>query len=287
MQPLCVPVITDGVVYEDYTISTDGKVVKVSTKEEIKPILKTYLAVRLTQKGIRKQFMLHRLVAFAFIHNDDPKTKTQVNHKNGDKLDNRIENLEWVSRKENIQHAFKTGLVDIQKKSGNDIQYDGQDEREECEVVDGHPNFKVFRDGRILNTRTKRFMKPQMRKKYPTVYLLNKTLVVHLIVAKAFVPNDNPDEKTQVNHIDGNTRNYNSGNLEWVTPSQNVKHAHDTGLTKCATRKVDQYDENGRFIKTFESLREAAKEVGCAWQNIQNVCKGKKPTARGYMWEYA
>lgn len=56
-----------------------------------------------------KKHKIHRLVAITFLANDNIK-KDIVNHKNGDTLDNRAENLEWVSNQENIQHAYDTGL---------------------------------------------------------------------------------------------------------------------------------------------------------------------------------
>lgn len=60
-----------------------------------------------------KRIRIHRLVAFYFIENPDPKRKTQVNHTDGNKLNNTMWNLEWVTPKENVQHAFSTGLHPI------------------------------------------------------------------------------------------------------------------------------------------------------------------------------
>lgn len=59
--------------------------------------------------GKDKRMVIHRLVALHFIPN--PDNLSEVNHKNGIKTDNRAENLEWVTRAQNIQHGFKNGLI--------------------------------------------------------------------------------------------------------------------------------------------------------------------------------
>lgn len=53
---------------------------------------------------------VHRLVAETFIENDDPIHKTDVNHKDGNKMNNNVDNLEWASRSENVKHAYANGL---------------------------------------------------------------------------------------------------------------------------------------------------------------------------------
>lgn len=67
-----------------------------------------YVAVNLMRNGIRRRKLLHQLVSIAFIENKN--NRRQVNHKNGIKTDNNVDNLEWCTSAENIQHAFRNGL---------------------------------------------------------------------------------------------------------------------------------------------------------------------------------
>lgn len=67
-----------------------------------------YPVITLAKNKIHKLVTVHRLVAGAFIRN--PQQKKLVNHKNGVKADNRVNNLEWCTQSENISHSYRTGL---------------------------------------------------------------------------------------------------------------------------------------------------------------------------------
>lgn len=111
----------DGEIWRDlfdgYQISNFGRV-KSHYKHTVhirKPfLLRFYLAVELRRYGKRQRPLVHRLVAQAFIPN--PDNKPQVNHIDGNKLNNHVSNLEWCTQSENIQHSLMVGL----KKSGED-----------------------------------------------------------------------------------------------------------------------------------------------------------------------
>lgn len=70
-----------------------------------------YPTYYLRKDSVTQCLLAHRLVAMTYLMN--PKSFPQVNHKNGIKTDNRVENLEWCTAKENMQHAFKNKLIPI------------------------------------------------------------------------------------------------------------------------------------------------------------------------------
>lgn len=79
-----------------------------------------YYEVSLSKNGVLKSFLLHRLIAIHFLDNKD--NLPQVNHKNGVKTDNRLDNLEWVTISENTKHAFDNNLGNFKENALNVLQ---------------------------------------------------------------------------------------------------------------------------------------------------------------------
>ena len=101
---------------------------------------------------------------------------------------------------------------------------------------------------------------------------------VHVLVAEAFIPN--PENKSQVNHINGKTLDNNLNNLEWVTPSENVQHAHITGLSKPAKgikNGMSKINEEtvmnicNLILENKLSVKEIANKVGTTYSVVQKI----------------
>jgi hypothetical protein len=108
-----------------------------------------------------------------------------------------------------------------------------------------------------------------------------KTKRVHFLVAQAFIPN--PMNYDQINHKDENKTNNAVDNLEWCSVAYNNAYGS-------RSKKINQYDLKGNFIKSWKSAAEAAKELKLKKaSNITSCCKRRKytNTAYGYIWRYA
>lgn len=95
--------------FSDYEASSEGVIRNKETKQTIKPFKQTngYYKIKIYKDHKPYTKMVHRIVAETFLGKSD----LEVNHKDGNKTNNRLSNLEYVSRSENIKHAYKLGLI--------------------------------------------------------------------------------------------------------------------------------------------------------------------------------
>jgi hypothetical protein len=117
--------------FEDYAINQKGELLSLKNNKQklLVPQMGNagYLYITLCKNNIRHNRFIHRLIAITFIEN--PLNKEQVNHIDGNKLNNHISNLEWITPSENILHAIKNNLI---KRSFKQNEMLGIRSRKKC-----------------------------------------------------------------------------------------------------------------------------------------------------------
>lgn len=213
--------------YTKYIISTYGNIKNTETGYILEKNYKTgYPTVLLTHKNISKTYRLHMLVAKTFIPNNNDKFV--VNHKDGNKINPKLSNLEWISQSNNTKHAYINNLY--KKKSVNNNNNNDYDSfiKLESKLILNYPNYSATLNGKIFSHNTNKFMNfTKMHEGYLRLNLKNnigeKKFLVHRLIAETFILN--PLNKPQVNHIDSNKSNNSVENLEWITNKENREHA--------------------------------------------------------------
>lgn len=161
---------------------------------------------------------------------------------------------------------------------------------------------EIIRSGDIKKNHTRKFtLNEQIKRtafdkdKYQIVALnkdgKSKMHKIHRLIAKAFIPN--PENKPQVNHIDGNPSNNSISNLEWVTNRENTIHAFKFlnrnekryKIEQFNNKKVLQYDKKGNLLNTYTTRAEASRKTGVNQSDICKCANNKKQTAGGFIWK--
>ena len=108
--------------FDKYAALECGNILSLRSGKHLKPITQKlgYKSIMLSQDGKRCVFLVHRLIAMSYIGRD-VRSQVQVNHKDGIKANNAVDNLEWMSSKDNVRHAVQTGLKDSQFANAREV----------------------------------------------------------------------------------------------------------------------------------------------------------------------
>jgi hypothetical protein len=336
--------------FPNYSVSNFGNIKNNKTNKLMRLNNKGgYFHISLINNQSKKSLKVHRLVALAFI--DNPEDKPEVNHKDKNKLNNNINNLEWNTKKEQAQHksigliyksnknkpinrldklsgevlekfnsieeagmwAFENKLTFNSHNGRNSIgncvnglsnsaygfrwEYEKNEDKTNEEwreikfqtlfnnEINSDKKYFVSNLGRFKNSSGKIMENYKVNENgYIRVYIYNKTFLLHRLVALTFL--ENSENKETVNHKDGNKLNNCIDNLEFASHKEQQIHKFKIGLGNNHTRKIGQYDLQENFVKEFNSIISAAKELEISTSNIRGVLTKKRKTAAGFIWKY-
>lgn len=251
----------------------------------------------------KKNFTVHRLVAMAFIPN--PNEYKEINHKDGIKYNNNVENLEWCTRSHNIQHAFDMGLK-INKKGSESYQakevykygLDGRFLGKYGSIVEASPNDDVLRSnisacckGKIKTAGgyiwSYKFEEIDVKAHEAD---LGYPVYQYDIDGKFLKKYENAQiaaDETKIDHSNicsvCRGERLSTGGYIWsykyelLEPNEILSKRH---------AKVYQFDRNGNLIKEWNSVKEASQSLQINSEYIRACCNGTKKIVSGYIWSY-
>ena len=164
----------------------------------------------------------------------------------------------------------------------------------------GFEKYKISNYGRVIGCNGGFLKFNKTYNGYTTLCVYNQgkkaTLRIHRILAYSFIPN--PENKPEVNHIDGDKSNNHISNLEWCTRSENTLHSirilgnkpyiipHKKYGESPRARKVIQYSKDNKFIREYGSISEAKLYTNISQSAISNCCIGITKSSGKCIWRY-
>lgn len=275
------PVIINGKETQ-YFLFENGDLYNVNTHRASQGA-KNHGYIRYTLKIDGKDISLskHRLLAELFLENDDPEHKTVVHHKDGCTQNNNLENLEWVSQKENCNKKINP----IQRSAFLDLTEEELKQEIWKPFRDTH--YEVSNMGRIRNLKTNRATFGSINKNsgYVRFTFINSKgkpdeVQAHRAVYEAFHP---MEEIKVINHIDANRTNNKLLNLENITQQENVVKSYYETCTK-QMNLTGQYDLQMNLIQVYPSTKKASEALGLNYSCNLNRAIKTGGTSHGYYW---
>lgn len=142
----------------------------------------------------------------------------------------------------------------------------------------GYPGYAVTENGDVWSYVSNKWMTPSVNYRGYLVICAHRNCItshpyIHQLVALAFIPN--PENKHQVNHIDGNKQNNHISNLEWVTNQENAKHARENGLMPHAVFTDEDVYLICRELANGRSSTEISKLYGYPYDSVYQIRRGE------------
>ena len=259
-----------------YEITEDGHIINTDTKKTLKGTIKQgYRLVQLWNTNIPSLQRVHRLVAQAFLPN--PDNFPIVHHKDNDRLNNHVNNLEWVSPAENSRYENKTSpnsLLNMPEEHDEDIWLPFRDSR-----------YMISNTGKVKNNQTRKLLKGILDGDGYIRYSLRlstgrRHINAHRLVYETFC--GNLISNLVINHKNGIKHDNHMDNLEQISIKQNQEHSRDI-LKNHVGKTVYQYTLDGDFVRSFPSSRASQRETGI---HTLSCLKDRTLTCNGFFFVY-
>jgi len=209
-------------------------------------------------KGRSKDFYVHRLLGLTFIPN--PEHRKIVDHKNRKRWDNRLENLHWVTRKENSDNISQSNNCSKREVKGEPnfplVKIPFSYMRKETYIRKPENDFdthlSLSKDGYIFNNKTKRFLTGSKDDGGYVIFdfKFNGKRIrpyLHDLIGRMFIENPNKERYTVVDHKDRNISNNSIENLRWATHSMNARNKDKAKGKTSDYYGVSWHEENKRW----------------------------------------
>lgn len=269
-----------------------------------------------------KQYSVHRLVALAFLKPPSDPSYNSIDHKNKDKLDNRVSNLRWATKSEqnanrgkfrlaqNVipieanfgdgwqlfasaqvlveKHGMSSACINHCLKGRNKSHRGAVFRYAQSDVIEGEVwstalGHEVSNHGRVRSGDDRRQTVPYFPKPADSGYCFAFGTSVHILVALAFLPPPQSDAHTSIDHKNRNRSDNRAKNLRWATPKEQAANITQAAYSAPVRHRPVKAVHPHHQEQQFASIAEASRLMKVAPQGIQKAI-AKGTNCGGWKW---